>query len=85
MAGDTYSLADVGCTPYVTRLYELRLENWLSNRPKIQAWFEKIKKQTNYTKAFLDWESQAYCNLMAERGLEAWPRIERIRIENLNN
>lgn len=85
MAGDTYSLADIGYTPYVTRLYELKLENWLSNRPEIEAWFEKIKKQTNYTNAYLDWKNQAYCDLMAEKGLEAWPRIERILIENPDN
>ena len=85
IAGATYSLADVGYTPYVTRLYELKLENWLSNRPKIQAWFEKIKKQTNYTKAYLDWKNQAYCNLMAEKGSESWPMIERILSENINH
>ena len=85
MAGDTYSLADIGYTPYVTRLYELKLENWLSNRPEIEAWFEKIKKQTNYTNAYLDWKNQAYCDLMAQKGLEAWPRIERILIENPDN
>ena len=85
MAGNTYSLADVGYTPYVIRLHELELQKWMSNRPKIQAWFEKIKKQPNYTKAYLDWKNQAYCNLMAEKGVESWTRIEKILSENLNN
>jgi len=78
MAGSCYSLADIGYTPYVIRLHELKLDPWMANRPHVRGWYEKIRDRENFATAYIDWRNDDYCALMAEKGAEAWPEIDGI-------
>lgn len=78
MAGERYSLADIGYTPYVIRLFELELAPWMANRPNILKWYEQIQARENFTAGYKEWKNNDYCALMAEKGREAWPVIDRI-------
>jgi glutathione S-transferase len=78
MAGESFSLAEIGYTPYLIRLDELLLWQWMDNRPHITELYERIKARPSYKAAYLDWRNDAFCALMAEKGPEAWPKIQEI-------
>jgi glutathione S-transferase len=78
MAGDSYSLAEIGYTPYLIRLDELRLWSWMDDKPHVTDLYERLKARPNFKPGYLDWKNQAYVDLMAEKGAEAWPRIREI-------
>lgn len=78
MAGDSYSLAEVGYTPYLIRLDELRLWAWMDDKPHVTDLYERLKARPNFKPGYLDWKNQAYVDLMAEKGAETWPRIREI-------
>ena len=78
MAGDSYSLAEIGYTPYLIRLDELRLWSWMDDKPHVTELYERLKSRANFKSGYLDWKNQAYVDLMAENGAEAWPRIQEI-------
>ncbi len=76
LAGDTYSLADVAYTPYLTRLDHLNLLGFIDARPRVTEWYEAVKARSSYQPAIRDWENGKYLALMGEKGREAWPRIQ---------
>jgi glutathione S-transferase len=78
MAGGSYSLAEIGYTPYLIRLDELQLWSWMDDKPHVTELYERIKARANFQPGYLDWRNDAYCALMAEKGAEAWPRIKDI-------
>lgn len=78
MAGSSYSLAEIGYTPYLIRLDELQLWSWMDKRPRITDLYERIKDRPNFKDGYLDWKNQAYVDLMAEKGAAAWPKIRGI-------
>ncbi len=80
LTGETYSLADIAYTPYLTRMDHLQFMGLFKNRPKILDWYERVKSRSNYS-AISDWINEKYIPLMEEKGNEAWHRVEEI----LNN
>jgi len=77
LSGETYSLADIAYTPYITRMDHLQFMGLFKNRPKILDWYERVKSRSNYS-AISDWINEKYIPLMEEKGNEAWPRVEEI-------
>ncbi len=68
LAGETYSLADIGLTPYILRLDHLAL-NWLwDDKPTISSWFERLKARPAYQDAVADWYNQGAIELMQANG-----------------
>ena len=44
LAGETYSLADIGYAPYVTRLDHLKfLAGMIAQRPRVAAWYDRMR------------------------------------------
>ena len=78
MVENQYSLAEVNYTPYLIRLDELQLWEWMDQRPRIKKLYERIKTRPSYKSAYLDWKNDSYCSLMATKGAEAWPKIKKI-------
>lgn len=78
LAGDTYSLAEIGYTPYLIRLDELSLWGWMDRRPHIVDWYERIRARANFQPGYVDWRNDDYVALMKEKGAEAWPRIRQM-------
>ena len=78
LAGDTYSLADIGLAAYVHRMERLALAPmWTRTRPKLTDWFARLRARPAHRKAFADFELPAHLKLMADGGAEAWPAIEK--------
>src|ERR671910_1224290 len=82
LADDNYSLADTAYTTYLTRLDHLNLLDWITKRPRLAAWYERIRARPSYESAIKQWENRAYIDLMRTKGGEVWHRIKRI-IEEL--
>src|SRR5579863_9690806 len=56
LVGETYSLADVGYAPYVTRLDHLKfLDGMVEKRPRVAAWYDRMRKRSSYQEALAKW------------------------------
>lgn len=78
LAGESYSLADAAWTPYLTRLDHLNLLQWISKRPKLTGWYERVRARPSYATAITKWNNRKYIDLMTEKGAEAWPKIRKM-------
>ncbi|MEC7488398.1 MAG: glutathione S-transferase family protein [Pseudomonadota bacterium] len=81
LAGDAYTITDSAFTPYLTRLDHLHVLGFISGKPRIADWYEAIKARPSYKLGITDWLDEGYLTLMAEKGDEAWPKLE-LMIEN---
>ena len=81
LAGDAYTITDSAFTPYLTRLDHLHVLGFISEKPRIIDWYAAIKARPSYKLGITDWLDEDYLTLMAEKGDEAWPEVERM-IEN---
>jgi ganglioside-induced differentiation-associated protein 1 len=49
LAGDTFSLADIGVTPYVNRLHMLNMLDLLTDRlPHVADWFNRVRERSSF-------------------------------------
>ena len=79
LAGDTFSLADVGMTPYLNRLDMLgMLSQWTRKRPRVTDWFARIKSRPKFKPAFLDWCPADLTSDLRTFGTKSWPDVERV-------
>ncbi|MEE8159646.1 MAG: glutathione S-transferase domain-containing protein, partial [Dehalococcoidia bacterium] len=66
--GETFSLADVGYSPYITRLDCLQLDWLWSDRPHVADWYSRLKSRPTYKQAITDWLVTKEIDLMRENG-----------------
>ncbi len=51
LAGETFSLADIGLLPYLNRLHDLGFEPLWRERPRYLDWYARMKARPSFTKA----------------------------------
>ncbi len=78
LAGEDFSLADIGYAPYLTRLDHLQLQSMWDRRPRLVDWYEQIKTRPGYKTGIGEWLNQSYLTLLQEKGKEAQPRVKEI-------
>jgi glutathione S-transferase len=78
LAGNSYSLADIAFTPYITRFDHLNLLGLLDQRPHILKWYDKIRKRNSYKVAIEDRLENKIVSLMIEKGKETLPEVRQI-------
>jgi len=79
LAGDTFSLADVGVAPYLNRLDMLgMLSMWLRRRPRLADWFGRVKARPTFHSSFLEWCPADLARDLKTFGTQSWPDVERI-------
>jgi glutathione S-transferase len=80
LAGDTYSLADVGMTPYVNRLAMMSMSGIWENgvRPRLADWFDRVRERPTFKKAVLDWCPAPLTNDLKTFGAQSWPDVQRV-------
>jgi glutathione S-transferase len=79
LAGETFSLADIALTPYVTRLDMLSMaEMWTARRPRVTDWFERVKARPTYTPALRHWCPPDLTNDLKTFGAQSWPEVRRL-------
>jgi glutathione S-transferase len=54
LAGDALSLAEAGVIPYIFRLEALRLAKMWDKRPRVAAWWDRIRQRPSTRAAILD-------------------------------
>ena len=75
LAGPDYSLADIDVVPYIWRLRNLQLSGMWAERPRIQAWLDRVTSRPAFKTAVIDTASPPWIELMESTGREAWPVI----------
>ncbi len=78
LAGQTYSLADIAFTPYVTRIHHLNQDWLLEARPHLAGWFDRIRARPAYQTAMVDLFNHDFVSLMAEKGDEERDAVRKI-------
>lgn len=78
LAGANYSLADVAATPYVNRAVMLNIDGVvIDNKPRVTAWFERIKARPSFAGAITDWMSEDDRNSFCGAGEES---VKQLRV-----
>ena len=54
LAGDAFSLADIGYAPYLTRLDCLQLQWLWDERPAVADWYERVRARPSYAPTITD-------------------------------
>jgi len=79
LAGDTFSLADIGLAPYVNRLDMLSMSGmWEGRLPGVERWCDAVKARPRFKEAFLDWCPEALTNDLKNFGEQSWPEVKAI-------
>jgi glutathione S-transferase len=79
VAGDRFSLADVGLMPYVNRLAMMSMSAmWTRSRPRVTDWFERVKARPTFKPQLIKWVPTGLTNDLATFGAESWPEVDRI-------
>jgi glutathione S-transferase len=79
LAGDSYSLADIGLVPYVNRLDMLGMsEMWVGKRPRLTEWFERMKARPSFRPALLDMCPPDLTEDLKTFGTQSWPDVKRL-------
>lgn len=76
LAGDAYSLADVGMMPYVNRLSMMRMEGFWNGRPNVGDWFARVRGRASFVPALIDAVPENLTDSLATNGARSWPRVE---------
>jgi glutathione S-transferase len=79
LAGDRFSLAEVGVIPYVNRLDMLNLAPlWDNARPHLADWFRRIKARPTFQPSLFAYVPPGLGEMMKARGTEALPKVRAI-------
>jgi glutathione S-transferase len=79
LAGDRFSLAEVGVIPYVNRLDMLQLSGlWTETRPHLADWWQRIKARPSFLPALMKYVPPALAEIMRKHGSETWPKVRAI-------
>ena len=80
LAGDRFTHADVGLTPYVNRLAMMSMSKmWEDGRlPHVEDWWQRITSRPTFKPNLLDWVPEELTNDLKENGARSWPEVARI-------
>lgn len=78
-----YSLADIGFAPYILRFDHLRLNFLWEERPRVGAWYERLKARAAFQRAIIDWlqHDYSYVELMQREGARLQNRLRSLAAE----
>lgn len=77
LAGDSYSLADIAYTSYLTRLEVIGFHDMWADRPAVADWYDRLKARPSFTE-IIDVYRADYLDVLRGRGPEAWPAAARV-------
>lgn len=78
LTGETYSLADIGYTPYITRIACLQLDWLWHDRPHVADWYKRLKSRPTYKPSISDWFDEKEIDLMQKNGLKARGTLQQL-------
>jgi glutathione S-transferase len=79
LAGDRFSLAEVGVIPYINRLDMLQLSAlWTEARPHLADWWRRVRARPSFEPALVKYLPPDLRELMRVKGAEAAPKVRAI-------
>lgn len=78
IAGEAYSLADVAATPYVWRLECLRLARMWDKRPRVAAWYDRVRARPSFDEAITRQLDRSDVERYASFEPDPWPKVKAI-------
>ena len=79
LAGETFSLADIGMAPYVNRLAMMGMaEMWTKSRPRLTDWFARVQARAELRAGVHAMVSAAACQRLRHLRRQSWPEVRRI-------
>jgi glutathione S-transferase len=77
LVGAQFTLAEVALLPYMERLRRLGLGAlWEHARPHVKSWFARLRARSSFEAAFEAYAPNGYDDLVSQKGIDLWPRIE---------
>ena len=70
LAGEPFTLADIGILPYINRLAQLQLDGLWDERPAIARWFGAVRDRDSFGSAIAAYDDYSFVALMAKTGRE---------------
>ena len=81
LAGQTFSLADVGMMPYINRLSMLNMEQFWQGRRHVADWYARVRERPSYDPSLLTVVPEDLAGSLANNGAQCWPRVEEMLSE----
>ena len=78
LAGEAFSLADIGVTPYVNRVEMLGMHAWIAAYPRVEAWFDRVRERPTFHPSFITWCPDDLIADLQNYGGQNWPAIQRM-------
>ena len=77
LVGGQLTLAEVALVPYMERLHRLGFRGlWERARPQVAGWFGRLRERASFKAAFEAYAPNGYDDLISQKGIDLWPRIE---------
>jgi len=81
LAGDAFSLADAAVIPYILRLDLLKMAGIWEKRPRISAWYARMRERPSVAKEMLDRMTPQDHAPFAELEPDPWPKVRALLSE----
>lgn len=79
LAGDTFSLADIGLAPYIRWLSMLNMDEWWTqSRPRVADWLERIRSRPTFKPSVTDWIPKEVSDDFGAIGSANWPGVKKL-------
>ena len=78
LAGDIFSLADIGYAPYLARLRHLGLDILFDRHPRVLEWSQRVASRPSVQDGINRWFNPKYLLLFEEKRAEAKAAVEKI-------
>lgn len=78
LAGESYSLADVGVIPYMLRLELLRLSRMWDRRSGVSAWWERVRQRPSTDEAIVRRMTEADAAPFRKLQVEPWTKVREL-------
>lgn len=78
LAGPAFSLADIDVVPYIWRLHNLQLSGLWADRPRVQAWLDRVTERPSFREGVVEAVLPDWIELMKATGTQAWPTVNKL-------
>lgn len=78
LAGDAFSLADAAVIPYILRLDLLKMGKLWQKRPRIAAWYARMRERPSVKKELLDRMTPQDKAPFEKLEPDPWPKVEKL-------
>lgn len=78
LAGETFSLAEIGYAPYLARLRHLGLDELFNRHARVAEWSERVANRPSVVEGVARWFNPKYLQLFEEKRPEAREEITKL-------